>query len=92
MFIITIIQLQVLLTFSMDGNSRIRIYACDEHFQCSFALASGRRRDGGEMINSLIEIWTSRFVIPACSIIVSCHVFSAKIVHSTSSFCTQMYN
>ena len=35
----------------------------------SFALANGRRGDGGEMINSfsLIEIWGSGFAVPACS-------------------------
>lgn len=55
---ITFIQPHVLLTFSIDCNSRICLYACDQHFQCFFALANGKSRDGGEMINSfpLIEI------------------------------------
>ena len=69
---------------SKGGNSRICIYAWDGHFLCSSALANGRRRDGGGMINSFAvnEIWRSGFVIPACSVIVSCRISSAKIVHS----------
>ena len=55
---ITFIQPHVLLTFSIDDNSRICLYACVQHFQCSSAIANGRSRDSGEMINSfaLIEI------------------------------------
>ena len=53
---ITFIQPHVLLTFSIDDNSRICLYACVQHFQCSFALANGRSRDGGEMINSFVLI------------------------------------
>lgn len=68
---ITFIQPHVLLTFSMDGNSRICLYACDQHFQCSLALAYGRRRDGAEMINSfaLIEIEWSGFVVLPLSVV-----------------------
>ena len=85
---LTIFCLLLMLVSSVDlskgGNSRICIYAWDEHFQCFSALANARRRDGGGMINSfaVIEIWRSGFVIPAYSVIVSCRVSSAKIVHS----------